>query len=324
MTFDNPHLLDPGVTVNSYIEDDYETRFNAALRPWDRESVPDAGLLGVPYDGASVVRSGSREAPDSIRQSFQYTTTYSPDFDVDVADLDLADLGDVNVDLMDLRTTQARTASVLGDLYDLGVTPLVVGGDHSVSYATVAAACQRPDVDSLGFVQFDAHQDLRHSHGGQPSSGVQFRELLEDDEFPEFAGENYAQVGIQGFTNSRYYMDYADEQGITVFTGREVHKRGIEDVVEDALDVASTGTDAIFVTVDIDCLDLSVAPGTAGLNAGGLSSWDLLEGAFVVGNHPKTVGMDLVEVSPPNDVEDLTSVVAANVLLHFLGGLTCR
>lgn len=324
MSYENQHLLDPGITVNSYIEDEYETRVNAAIRPWDRDSTPDAGLLGVPYDGASVVRPGSREAPDAIRQSFKYTTTYSPDFDVDISELDIADIGDVNVELMDLRETQSRTKSILTDLYNLGITPLVIGGDHSISYATVAAACERNDVDDLGFIQFDAHQDLRHSHEGQPSSGVQFRELLEDDDYPEFDGENYVQIGIQGFTNSRYYMDYANEQGITVHTGRDVRARGIEPIVESALDTAGSGTDAIFVTVDIDCLDLTVAPGTAGLNAGGLSSWDILEGVFEVGAHEKTIGMDLVEVSPPNDVEDVTSVTAANILLHFLGGLTRR
>lgn len=322
MTYDNSNLLKPGITVNSYIEDDYETRANAAIRPWERDSIPDAGLLGVPYDGASVVRPGSREAPDSIRQSFQYTTTYSPDFDVDIAELDVADLGDIDVELMDLRETQSRTIEVLGEIHEMGITPVIIGGDHSISYATVAAACNRNDIDDLGFIQFDAHQDLRHSHGGQPSSGVQFRELLEDDEYPEFTGDNYVQIGIQGFTNSRYYLDYAEEQGITVYTGRNVKDQGIKQIVESALDIVGTNTDGIFMTVDIDCLDLSVAPGTAGLNAGGLSSWDILEGVFAVGAHEKTLGMDLVEVSPPNDIEDVTSVTAANIILHYLGGLT--
>ncbi len=317
-----PHLREPGVVINAYIEDNYEVRANALFQPWDKESDLDAGLLGVPYDGASVVRNGSREAPNRIRQSFSYNTSYSPDFDVDIDELMLADLGDVDIDLMDLETTRRRTKAVLDAVHDRDIVPVVLGGDHSTSYATVAAACARDDVDSLGVVQFDAHQDLRHSHEGQPSSGVQFRELLEDDRYPEFTGENYAQVGIRGFMNSRYYMDYAEEKDITVITGHEVAEDGIESAVEQALTVAGEGTDAIFMTVDIDCLDLSIAPGTAAPSPGGLSSWDILKGVYRVGAHEKTIGMDLVEVSPPNDVQGITSVTAATIVLHFLGGLT--
>ncbi|WP_255171233.1 agmatinase family protein [Natrononativus amylolyticus] len=319
---DLTHLQPPGVTINGYIEDEYETRLNAALRPWDRDSTPDAGLLGVPYDGASVVRSGSREAPDAVRQAFYYNTTYSPDFDVDIADIEIADLGDVDVDLMDIATTHARTEDVMTALFDRGVTPVVVGGDHSISYATVAAACERPDIENLGLIQFDAHQDLRHSHGGQPSSGVQFRQLLE--ERPEFDGEHYAQVGIRGFMNSKPYMEYADDQGITVFSGRDVARQGMETVVSEALEIATTGTDGFFATVDIDCLDLSIAPGTAAPSPGGLSAWDILEGVYAVGSHPKSLGMDLVEIAPPHDVNGLTSITGATILLHYLGGLSTR
>lgn len=322
MTYDNEHLRPPGIEINSFIADDYETRINAAIRPWDRESVPDAGLVGIPYDGASVVRSGSREAPDAIRRSFFYNTTYSPDFDVDIDVLELADLGDVDVSLMDLHETRRRATDVLRDIHELDVVPLVIGGDHSLSYTTVKAACMRDDVDRLGLIQFDAHQDLRHSHGGNPSSGVQFRELLEERE--ELSGENFAQVGIRGFMNSRTYMDYADEQGITVFPARQVHTRGIESVVSDALEIATEGTDAVFLTVDVDCLDLSIAPGTAAPSPGGLDAWEILTGVFEVGRNESTVGMDLVEIAPPHDVQGLTSITGATILLHFLGGMAVR
>jgi len=322
MEYENNHLNHPGIEINSFIEDEYETRANAAIRPWDRESTPDAGLVGIPYDGASVVRNGSREAPDSIRQSFFYNTTYSPDFDVDVDVLEVADLGDIDVSLMDVEKTQGRAIDVLKDVYEMGIVPLIVGGDHSISYATVKAACERDGIDDLGLLQFDAHQDLRHSHGGNPSSGVQFRKLLEERD--EFSGENFAQVGIRGFMNSRTYMDYADDQGIAVFPAREVHQRGIEPVVEDALEHVTNGTDAIFVTVDVDCLDLSIAPGTAAPSPGGLDSWEILTGVFETGRNESTIGMDLVEIAPPHDVQGLTSITGATILLHFLGGMAAR
>ena len=316
------HLRPPGVEIHSYIEDEYETRLNAAVRPWDRETTPDAGLLGVPYDGASIVRAGSREAPDSVRQSFYYNTTYSPDFDVDLADLELADLGDIDVNLMDLRDTQERIVETVSAIHERGIIPVIVGGDHSISYGTIAATCNRSDVENLGLIQFDAHQDLRHSHSGAPSSGVQFRELLEDR--PEIRGENFIQVGIRGYMNSKAYMDYAEEQGITVITGREVHRRGIDDVVARALDAVTRTTDAVFLSVDIDCLDLSIAPGTPAPSPGGLTSWEILEAIFSIASHEKTVGMDIVEIAPPHDVNGLTAITGATILLHFLGGLVSR
>lgn len=324
MSTEIPHLNEPGVVINSYIEDDYETRANALFRPWDGDSATDAGLLGIPFDGASVVRNGSRESPDQIRQSFSYNTSYSPDFDTDINQLEVADLGDVNIDLMDLEQTRRRSKSVLGELHNRDIVPIVLGGDHSISYATVAAACERDDIDSLGLVQLDAHQDLRHSHGGQPSSGVQFRELIESESYPEFRGENVAQVGIRGFMNSQHYLDYADEQGVSVITGREVEQNGIQAAIDQALSVATEQTDGFFVTIDIDCLDLSIAPGTAAPSPGGLSSWDILEAAYALGSHDSVLGMDLVEVSPPNDIEEITSVTAATIVLHFLGGLASQ
>lgn len=324
MTDPVQYLNEPGITLNSYVEDDYETRLNAAVRPWDGERSIDAGLLGVPYDGASVVRNGSRHAPDTVRKSFYYNTTYSPDLDVDLDVLDLADLGDVDVDLMDLDETRQRTTAVLADVYDREIVPVVVGGDHSISYATLAAACERSDVDSLGFVQFDAHQDVRHSHGGQPSSGVQFRELLEDDRYPEFTGDSYVQIGIRGFMNSRTYVEYAAERGIEVYSGWDVKDRGIDPVVEEALEIAADGTDAVFVSVDVDCLDISIAPGTAAPSPGGLTAREILTAVYAAGRHEKTVGMDLVEIAPPHDVNDVTSVTGATILLHFLGGIAAR
>lgn len=316
------HLNEPGVEINSYIEDDYETRANAAIRPWDQRSDPDAGLLGIPYDGASVVRTGSKEAPDAVRNQFVYNTTYSPDFDVDFDALDVADLGDVDALPMDLQRTRSRAISVLDEIHDRGIVPLVVGGDHSISYSTVTAACRRDDVDDLGLIQFDAHQDLRHSHGDQPSSGVQFRELL--DERPELSGENFAQVGVRGFMNSQTYVDYAERQGVSVFSGKAVEDRGLEAVLDDALEVATSGTDAVVVSFDVDVLDISIAPGTAAPSPAGLDGWDAVEAMFRLGATEDVVGMDLVEVSPPHDVQSVTSITAATLLCHFLGGLAAR
>ena len=131
---------------------------------------------------------------------------------------------------------------------------------------------------------------------------------------------NLVELGINGWLNSRFYMDWCREKGITVIPAREVHKRGIEEVVTQALERASDGTDAIFLSIDIDGLDLGVAPGTCAPNPGGLSSYQALEAVWMIAQHPLTRGFDLVEVAPPLDVANLTSIMAAAMIMHFLGG----
>jgi len=104
-------------------------------------------------------------------------------------------------------------------------------------------------------------------------------------------------------------MDYCHEMGVTIITAREIHKRGIE---------------AIFLSADIDGFDIAVAPGTAGPSPGGLTSYQGLEAVWQIGQHPLSRGMDIMEVAPPFDVQDITSSLAAGLVLHYLGAVKTR
>jgi arginase family enzyme len=175
----------------------------------------------------------------------------------------------------------------------------------------------------LGIIHFDAHHDLRRAHLGAESSGVPFRKAIEL--LPAaISGKRLAQIGMAEFTNSVQLADYAREQNVTVISGREVREIGMKAAVERAIAVAAEGSDAIYVSVDIDCIDQSQAPGTAAPNPFGLDARDVQEALRTIGAHRKALGMDLVEISPPFDRDDMTGRAGASFILSFLYGMSSR
>jgi len=138
------------------------------------------------------------------------------------------------------------------------------------------------------------------------------------------AGRNVVELGIHGFMNASYYHRWAQDQGMTVMSGRDVHKRGMEACITEALEIAGDGADLIYVSVDIDCLAFPWAIGTSAYSPEGLSGWDVLEAMFLCGQHPKVAGLDVVEIDPSRDVRDLTARSGCSTILTFLAGLQRR
>lgn len=125
--------------------------------------------------------------------------------------------------------------------------------------------------------------------------------------------------------NASPYREWARDQGIAIISGRQVEKRGMESCVAEALEIAGDGVDLIYVSVDIDCLAYPWTIGTSAASPEGLSAWQLLEGMFACGQHPKVAALDVVEIDPSRDVEkDLTARSGCSVILTFLAGLYRR
>ena len=175
----------------------------------------------------------------------------------------------------------------------------------------------------MGIVHFDAHHDLREAHFGFESSGVPFRKALNFDGSP-IKGRNFTQIGIAEFCNNPEHHDYALEQGVTVITNTAVRRNGLAGYVTEAIDRACDGTDAVYVSLDIDVIDQSQAPGTASPNPNGLDARDLAIALYELGRNVKVAGLDIVEISPPFDVNSTTALTAASLLLHFLRGVSER
>lgn len=321
---DDLGLGPPGLVVNTMKGDRDEHRAGHWLE-WDgRLDGLRAALLGIPYDGASVVRSGARGGPDAVRRGLVWYTTYSSDDACGMEALRAADIGDVVVTLTDMDATFARVSTAIAGLVRRGIVPVSIGGDHSVAFPILRGVVQGSAAGQrLGVIHFDAHHDLRRAHLGAESSGVPFRKALEL--LPEaIAGRNLAQLGMAEFTNSAQLADYASAQGVTVIPGRTIRREGMPAALARALAVAGAGTEAIYVSVDIDCLDQAQAPGTAAPNPFGLDARDLQEALRTLGADPRVIGLDIVEISPPYDRDDMTGRVGASLVLSFLYGLASR
>ena len=315
-------LLKPP-SIGRFVPDEHEVDAAEFIKTKDEVDAAEVGILGVPFDTAVVLRRGCRFGPDGVRQALMNSTSYEPGIDVDLSSgLQVVDFGDVDVLHTDVLKTHERIETVVTELFRSGVFPLIIGGDHSIAFPHIKSLC-RVTQGQVGIIHFDAHLDLRTGHHGEISSGTPFRRALEELE-GQVEPENLVQVGINGWHNSAYYMNYAREQGIRVIPGREVHDRGIHSVIEEALGRAARGVDAVFFTVDIDCLDIPWAPGTSCPNPGGLTMVQLLEAVYTIVQHPLVKGFDLVEVAPPLDIRDVTSYSGAALVMQCLGGLKRR
>ena len=133
-------------------------------------------------------------------------------------------------------------------------------------------------------------------------------------------GENIAQIGIRGFWYSKFYQDFVKKTGITCFSPIDVERDGIDSVLASSIEAAADGTDAIYVSVDIDSLDPAFAPGTDGPTPGGLSVLSVFRAIYELGQHPLVRALDVMEVSPPLDIDNRTSKVAAEIFMRFLCG----
>ncbi|TYT63609.1 agmatinase [Natrialba swarupiae] len=294
-------------------------------RAFDDVDDVDAAVVGVPYDGAVSNRPGARYGPAAIREAsgwWAYISDYKGGLtnmqtgkNVDFGNLEVADCGDVPVFPMDHETTAesitAHVAALAAQTF-----PVLLGGDHYCTFPSVRGFAEGRGYDSVGFVQIDAHTDTVSE---SPVFGTEFHgsSTAQIADTPYVDYENVSQVGIRGYESPDFF-EFADETGLNLYTMREVEDRGIGDVVSDAVEAAADGTDAVYVSFDIDAVDPSVAPGTGTPIPGGLSAQQALETMEVLGAHDAVSGADLMEVSPRYDSTEGTQRLAAYLLVTLL------
>jgi len=292
----------------------------AAIRPahrhlWSGLSSDDpgaeVGVLGVPFDNATSFRKGASFAPAKIREITPHVTAGTEEGHR-LAGLRVCDYGDVSADLNWERyfaTVEAQASRVLRHPF-----ALFLGGDHSVTIPLVAAF-SKAVTSQFGVIHFDAHSDLMDEFEGHRwSHACTERRVLE---LPNTEPHHLAFVGLRSWIDEeRAFLDAHPEIGI--HTARDVYRRGIEKVAEDIV-TQLQGVDAVYFTLDIDGLDPAYAPGTGTPEAGGLSTRELLELLRFVFTRLPIRAMDIVEVAPPLDCADITSVAAVKVIYEVFG-----
>jgi len=314
-------LLIPASASSRALADEYDVTLHDILVDWRAAGSAEIGLVGVPFDTTILTRRGCRFGPDRVRNSMMAMNTYNPGFDVDLSTgFSVADFGNVDVLQTDVLATHARVEAVSTAIFQTGVRPLILGGDHSLGYPDIKGLINSMDGEKIGVINIDSHLDVRHSHHGELSHGTPFRRLLEEPGTP-LPPKNLVELGINGWATSRIYMDDVRELGVTVIMARDLHRGDIDEIVAQALEIATDGVDAFFLSFDMDSVDLSAAPGVAAPSPGGLTPYQALELVWGIGQHPLCRGMDLLEVAPPLDSSGMTSTLAAAIAMTFMGAV---
>jgi len=294
----------------------------------------DVAFLGVPFDLGTTQRPGARFGPEAVRAASAWWQ-YARDEEGKAAgdgigpgraegwyDLDrrewilrgvaMADWGDVRITPTDIAVNLDRITEGVRAILDRGSLPVVVGGDHAVTYPAIRAFAGR---GPLHVVQFDSHQDfVDERHGVRFGHGNVIRRA---SELPFVMG--ISQIGLRGLQKYPEPLEAAGRYGIRVVTASELRRRGPRAAA------ASVPAGArCYLTLDIDALDIASAPGTGTPEPGGLIFSEVRDAVRAIASRCRIVGLDLVEVSPPYDWAEVTARGAARLLLDVLSAIFDR
>ena len=305
--------LEPGKPA--VFKDQYVTKVNECIFPYSDAMKGDIGIIGLPFSKSSISLSQAAEAPKTIRTCLSSYSTFSGEEDHDYNNIRILDFGDVITHPTDLEETLKRLHTSVNEIIGTSACEryIMLGGDHGVSFPSIRAFGE--NFGRVGVIQWDAHHDLRNIEDGGRTNGTPFRSLIEGD---YLKGEDLVQIGIRDFSNAKKYHDYALEKGIAVYTMRDVEQEGIVSIVKKEVVRLSQQVDFIYLSVDMDVVDQAFAPGCPAIGPGGITSRELLSSISEAARHPKVKAMDIVELDPSKDVRDMTSRLAAHVILRFM------
>ncbi len=269
----------------------------------------DVAIFGVPFDLGCSFRAGARHGPAQIREmsrlirEVNFATRVAP-FEV----LRAADIGDAPVNSLSIGESLESIQAFVFKVLDSGAMPLAVGGDHTISLPILRALGKKAP---LALVQFDAHSDTQDKMLGKAvANGTVFRRAIEERLVDP---RRCFQLGVRGTLFKADELDWALAQGVTIMGMQQLEDLGPEKT--GALIRDRIGDHPTYLSFDIDVLDPSIAPGTGGLEPGGLLYRDAQKLMHAL-RGLRFIGADVVEVCPPLENGSLTAMTAANVLFE--------
>lgn len=310
--YENGRLDLPFVGISTFGKNQYQPN-------WDAIDA-DVAIVGAPFDFGTQWRSGARFGPRAIREastlfSFGHAGAYDHEDDIVYLQKDLCrivDIGDADIVHTDTDTSHRNIEFAVRKILQAGALPVVLGGDHSINIPCVNAFsddCAKHG--PIHIVQIDAHLDfVDERHGVRFGHGNPMRRAVEK---PYVTG--LSQIGIRNVSStSRDGYVQALEMGSDIISVRQARKLGTEGLL-----ARIPAGRRYYVTIDIDGFDPSIAPGTGTPSHGGFLYYEVLELLTGLTKRGTVVGVDLVEVAPDYDHTGTTAILAAQVLLNFLG-----
>jgi agmatinase len=277
----------------------------------------DVAIIGAPFDMGTTYRAGCRFGPQAVRRISALYDGYSSDMGVDlVEELNLCDAGDIFVIPSNLEKSFDQIDRAVSFVHELGVFPVVIGGDHSIGYPDVRAIA--PHIDGkVGIIHLDRHIDIQERDMDERMHTTPW---FHATNIPNAPPSNLVQMGIGGWYGSRPGMKVARERNTTVITISDVEELGVERAVEVALEYAWKDAEAVFLSFDIDSIDPGFAPGTGSPEPGGFLPREALKALRMIAREG-ICGMEVVEIAPPYDVSDITAQLGCRAIMDVLGTL---
>lgn len=259
-------------------------------------------LYGVPFDATSSYRKGSKWAPLEMRKASYNFETYNGDLDVDLCDVAIHDMGDCDV--------YCSVDDTLNEVYEVASTivkakkiPIMMGGEHSLTYP-----CVKAYKGKIGFVVMDAHYDLREEYEGiRNSHACVSRHIIED------ITDRYVSIGIRSGPKEEY--EYVrNNKKIRSYTANDVDGMGIDRILNET-EAYLKDCDRIYLSLDMDAIDPAYAPGLGTPEPFGMTPRQVR--SVIRRLAPKTVGFDVVEISPEYD-QGITAQLGAKLIRDFI------
>lgn len=276
----------------------------------------EIGIMGIPFDGAVSFRKGAAAAPARIRANTHFMPPITEEGHL-LDGLTICDYGDVERDLNWERYFATVAEKALGVLEHSFA--LFIGGDHSVTIPLMQAFSQKSD-KPFGVLHIDAHTDLIDTYEGHPwSHACTERRALE---LPNLSPQHLVFCGIRSWEAEELRF-LAANPDIRVYTARTMYQDGVEATAHKVIGRLS-GLERVYLTLDIDSLDPAYAPGTGTPEAGGLTTRDLIEFLRLIFAALPIRAMDVVEVAPPLDYSDITSMAAMKIIYEVFGWLKLK
>ena len=277
----------------------------------------DVAFLGVPFDQGTYQRPGARYGPNAIRdveRVYEYMDPWEDKeaagyFDVDAGatllqGVTMADCGDVTILPADVERNLDKVTRAVAAILERGAFPIIVGGDHSITFPAVRAFEHFAPLD---VVHLDAHEDFSHSlQGVQYHHGCPIRRVRE---LPFV--RNITSVGIRWARKDVY--EEALRLGVRHVTAEEFLREGAARIAE-----AVPSTESLYISLDVDVLDPAYAPGTGTPVPGGLSYFQVRDFLKALARCSRVVGFDVMEVAPAYDWAQTTAMNAAKLIIDLL------
>ena len=282
----------------------------------------DVAVMGVPWEGGCTIGgySSCTDGPKSIRSASIRYTGYLPDFDLDCfSQLKAGDYGDIAVQNGNYEFTFGEIRKKVGEIYDAGAVPIILGGDHGIAYPTISELAKRHP-GKVGVLHFDAHLDNYSNFGDDPYSRCSpFYQLYND---PNMDPTKIVHIGIRGPRNHQEEFNNAKKYGANVILCREIKKNGWEASIKKAIELASKDTEVMYVTICADSLDAAFMP-QGPQDMGGQTSFELLMMVHEAGLAGARA-LDFVEIYPDAYSLQPASHVGCWLALYFLNGVAER